>query len=159
MLIKSRLLSAGPEIKLMLTARWIIVNYCCHSKTRLSHCLTPPLSQPQGHGYWGQYHHQWPRDLGGHIDPGSQPRPWLITDNLPTLGHTPIPLLTIDTAEDRGRGRTEDVAEAAAELRHGVLELTEQPHLTISRGRRSLELGNKCLNIPSCLVSRLEIWQ
>ena len=76
----------------------------------------------------------------GRTDPGSQPRPWLVTDNLPTLGDAPVPLLAVDTAEDGGRGWAEDVAEAAAELRHGVLELTEQTHLTISRSRGSLEL-------------------
>ena len=97
------------------------------------------FSQPKGQGYGGQ-HRQWPRDLGGRTDPGSQPRPGLVTDNLPTLGDAPVPLLAVDTAEDGGRGWAEDVAEAAAELRHGVLELTEQPHLTISRSRGSLEL-------------------
>ena len=160
MLIKSRLLSAIPEIKLVLTAPWWIIlnHYCCHSRTRLFLCLTPPSwsQTPQGQGERG--HHRQARDHGdpgGRTDPGYNIR--LVTHNLATLGDAPVPLLAVDTAEDGGGGRGEDVTEAAAELGHRVLELSGQPHRTISRGRGSLQWGNS-LNIPLCLVIRLEIW-
>ena len=115
--------------------------------------------QPQeSHDNWGYHHKLCPHELRGRAD--LLCGLWLVTDHLPTLGHTPIPLLSVDTAEDRGRGRGQHVAEVTTELSHRVLELREQPHQAIGRGWGRLKAGNivRILNIQLESLQNTKCW-